>query len=575
MQLLGFCGIIDTMETVLKASDLEQIIRSLKATIANQAAQIAEMSALIKFYEEQFKLSQRRQFGSSSEQSPDQLRFDNMFNEPEDQADPSLKEPTYEEITYTRKKRVGKREADLKDLPIERIDYELTESERACPDCGTYADDIGVTIRDEIKIIPAQVIHVQHAVHAYACGKCKKDLDKPTPIIRADAPTPLISGSLASPSAVAYIASQKYVNGMPLYRIEKGLAYDGVTLARQTMSNWLIHCAQTYLVAIYSLLITFLLKQDIILADETSVQVICEPGRDAKAKSYEWMYRSGSYSKNPVVIYEYQETRNHEHPEKFLKSYEGYLCCDGYQAYHNLPSDIVVAGCWSHTRRYWEKAYDTLPTNKRDGSIAERGLVYCNLLFAFEHEYHGLSPDERYKKRLEFSKPVSDEFFDWVGTLSVLPKSLLGEAVVYALSQRKYLENIYLDGRLELSTNLAERSIKPFVMGRKAWLFSFTPNGAESSSILYSIAETAKANGLNPYQYFKFLLEMLPSSTSSNLEQLLPWSNTLPDICHVPNKELNARPPKPPIYPNKGALNQALTKLREKFTKQFGELNST
>jgi hypothetical protein len=318
-----------------------------------------------------------------------------------------------------------------------------------------------------------------------------------------------------------------------------------------------------------------LLEQDIVLADETSVQVICEPERDAKAKSYEWMYRSGSCSEHPVVIYEYKETRNHEHPEKFLKDYEGYLCCDGYQAYHNLPPAIIVSGCWAHARRYMEEAYYALPTNKRDGSIAERGLVYCNLMFAYEHEYYGLSPEERCEMRLKYSKPVSDEFFDWVGSLYVLPKSLLGKAVGYALAQRKYLENIYLDGRLELSTNLAERSIKPFVMGRKAWLFSYTPNGAESSSILYSIAETAKANGLNPYQYIKFLLERLPIATTSGLEELLPWSDTLPDVCRIPVKESNVKPDKPPLYPSKGELHKALVRLREKFMKKFGDINST
>jgi transposase len=563
------------METVQKVSGLEQKIQSLEAIVASQAAQIAEMSTLIKFYEEQFKLSQRRQFGSSSEQSPDQLRFDNMFNEAEDQSDLSLPEPTFQEITYKRKKRVGKREADLESLPIERIEYELPESERGCPDCGAVMDDIGVTIRDELKIIPAQVIHVEHAIHAYGCGNCKKDINKNTPVIRAEAPVPLISGSLASPSAVAHIASQKYVNGMPLYRIETGLAYDGVTISRQTMSNWLIYCTQNYLVAIYSLLITYLLAQDIILADETSVQVIKEKGREAKTKSFEWLYRSGSRSDRPVVIYEYQETRNQEHPRKFLGGYRGYLCCDGYQAYHNLPPAIVVAGCWSHVRRYWEKAYEAIPKNQRDGSNAERGLVYCNLLFAFEHEYYTLPPDKRREKRLEYSKPVSDEFFEWVSSLNALPKSLMGEAVGYALSQRKYLENIYLDGRLELSTNLAERSIKPFVTGRKAWLFSFTPNGAKSSSILYSIVETAKANGLNPYRYVKFLLEMLPATTSGNLEELLPWSDTLPDGCRVPVKESTAAPVKPPEYQSKGSLHQALLILREKFMRKYGNLDSS
>jgi transposase len=206
-----------------QASDTEQKIQSLESLVASQAAQIAKLEILVKYYEEQFKLAQRRRFGSSSEKSPNQLRFfDDMFNETEDQADPLSAEPTYEEITYKRKKRVGKKKDDLAGLPVERIDYELAESERVCPECGGLMRDIGVTVRDELEIIPAKVVHTEHAVHAYACGNCEKDGDY-MPIIKASAPVPLIGGSLASPSAVAHIAVQKYVNGIPLYRTERGL----------------------------------------------------------------------------------------------------------------------------------------------------------------------------------------------------------------------------------------------------------------------------------------------------------------------------------------------------------------
>ena len=335
-------------------SVLEQKIQSLEAAVAKQSelissqeAQLAKQAALIKFYEEQYALSQRRQFGSSSEQSPDQLRIENFFNEAEDLADPSSPEPVLEEITYKRKKRVGKRGEDLSGLPKERIDYELTESERACPECGETMEDIGVTVRDEIVIVPATVIHREHAAHAYGCGNCEKNGGE-RQIVRAESPPPLISGSLASPSAVAHIVSQKYVNGIPLYRIEKGLTYDGVALSRQTMSNWLVHCAQNYLAAIYSLLISFLIKEDIGHADETTVQVLHEPGRNAKNKSYEWVYRTGRHSEHPLVIFEYQETRKQDHPLAFLKDFKGYLHTDGYQVYHNLPPAIIVVGCWAH-----------------------------------------------------------------------------------------------------------------------------------------------------------------------------------------------------------------------------------
>lgn len=553
------------MESNIKILEMEQKIQSLEAMVAKLSEVVTKQAALIKYYEDQFKLSQRKQFGSSSEQSPDQLRFENMFNEAEDQTDPLLAEPTYEEITYKRKKRVGKREEDLAGLPTERVDYELPESERICPECGDLMGDIGVTVRNELVIIPPKVINREHATHAYACANCEKTGDH-TSVVKAAAPMPMISGSLASPSAVAHIATQKYVNGIPLYRIEKGLTYEGVALSRQTMANWIVYCAQNYLVSIYRLLITFLLQESILHADETTVQVLQELGRAAQTKSFEWLYRTSGYSKYAVVIFEYQETRKQEHPRNFLQGFNGFIHTDGYQAYHNLPPGIIVVGCWSHCRRYWEKLYETVANEKRDGSIAERGLVYCNLMFALEDEFRNLKPEERHQKRLEHSKPVSDDFFQWVGSLNALPKSLLGEAVTYTLSQRVYLENVYLDGRLELSNNRAERSIKPFVQGRKQWLFSCTPNGAEASSIFYSIIETAKENALNPYQYVKFLLEQLPSrKTSDSLEDLLPWSACLPDVCRVPAKTSNIQPQMQRSPKSKGPLHQALLRMREKF----------
>jgi len=541
---------------------MEQKIASLEAIVAKQAEQIAKMEALIKFYEERFKLAQRRQFGASSERSPDQLYFDNMFNEAEDQADPTSPEPAYEEITYKRKKSAGKREEDLSGLPVERIDHELPESERGCPECGTVMDDIGVKVRQELVIVPAQVVVKEHAEHVYGCRRCEQEGDH-TPIVRADSPEPLIAGSLASPSAVALIAVQKYVNCVPLYRQEKGFAYDGVVLSRQTMANWLVTCARRFLTAVYSLLIAYLLREPALHADETTVQVLHEPGRKAQNKSYEWLYRTSGCSKHPVVIYEYQETRGHEHPKEFLRDFRGYLHADGYQAYHNLLPGIIVVGCWFHARQYWENLYKTIPESKRDGSVAERGLVYCNLLFAFEDEFRDLSPEDRCEKRLKYSKPVSDDFFDWAGSLNALPKSLLGEAVSYAINQREYLENVWLDGRLELSNNRAERSIKPFVTGRKNWLFSNTPNGAEASSILYSIIETAKENGLRPQQYVQFLLEKLPNMTTSGLEALLPWSDSLPDCCRAPKKKDIPRKRKK----DKGSLHLALVRLRDKYRK--------
>jgi hypothetical protein len=335
---------------------------------------------------------------------------------------------------------------------------------------------------------------------------------------------------------VAHIAVQKYSNAMPLYRIEKGFHYDGVNFSRQTMSNWIVKCSLTYLFGLYLLMKSELLKEEVLHADETTVQVLREPGRSAQSKSYEWLYRTSGCSKRKIVIYDYKETRKQEHPKEFLKDFKGFLHTDGYQVYHNLPPDIVVVGCWSHARRPWEKALKAIPKDERKGTNEEKGIAYINALFDFERQFKELSPNERYEKRLEQSKPVAEAFFEWAASIGVLPKSPVGEAVHYALSQRKYLENVFLDGRLELSNNRAERSVKPFVMGRKNWLFSNTPDGAQASSIMYSIIETAKENSLHPFRYVKFLLESLPAASVREFEAFLPWSDSLPDDCRVPQK---------------------------------------
>ncbi len=499
---------------------------------ATQAELIAKQEALIKYYESQILLLKRRQFGVSSEKTDVDYRQLTLFGDASKVPPPK---PATEEITYKRKKRIGKREEDLSGLPVERVDYELPEDKRICPECGELLRDIGVDVRRELKLIPAKVVVLEHAAHTYACQHCQKNADM-TPIVKAESPKPLISGSLASPSLVAHIILQKYTNGMPLYRIEKGFQYDGVVVTRQNMTNWVIKCAELYLESIYSLLKSHLLKEYVLHSDGTVVQVLREKGRAAQTKSCEWVYRTSAASKRKIVLYDYQETKGQEHPQAFLKAFKGYLHTDGAPAYHNLPEGITIVGCWAHLHRYWENLLKTLPKDSRKGSDAERGVAYINRLFALEREFKNLSPDERYQKRLEKSKPVADAFFEWVSRLGALPKSPLGKPVTYTLSQRVFLENVFLDGRLEFSNNRCERSVKPFVMGRKAWLFSCSPEGARASSVLYSIIETAKENGLHSFHYVKFLLETLPNATCSGIEALLPWSDSLPEYCFVPCK---------------------------------------
>jgi len=513
-------------------SEITAQLAAMQSQIDEQAVLIEKQAALIKYYEHQFLLLKRRQFGASSEKSDIDVRQLNLFPEPEAVELSDINET--EEINYTRKKRKGKREEDLSGLPVERIDYKLEGDGRKCPECGETMCDIGVSdIRRELRLTPAKVDVVEHAVHACACKNPEcVEIGGGTPIIvKAEAPRALIPGSLASPSLVAHIIAQKYSNGMPLYRLEKGFQYDGVVVSRQNMANWAIKSVELYLVLIYSMLVFFFMKEPVAHSDGTHTQVLREPGRAPQTKSCVRVYRTSACSERKIVIYEYTETKREEHPKRFLEDFAGFLHADGESGYHNLPASIVIVGCWAHLRRYWENLLRTIPKDKRKDSDAERGVAYITQLFLFEREFKDLSPEKRYKKRLEKSKPVSDAFFAWAEKLAPLPKSPLGKPVHYALSQRQYLENVFLDGRLEFSNNRAERSVKPYVMGRKAWLFSTSPEGAHANSVLYSIVETAKENGLHPFLYIKYLLETLPNLKSSDAAHLLPWSDTLPISC--------------------------------------------
>jgi len=505
------------------------IERSEYDFLLNAKSRIVELEALVKWYENQLLSAKRRLFGSSSEKTDVDFRQLALFGEA---VAPEQPVPETEEIAYKRKKRRGKREEDLSDLPVERINYELPESGRICPDCGDIMRDVGVRTRRELKLIPAKVVVLEHAAHTYACRNCAENGER-TPFLKAQAPKALIAGSLASPSLVAYIAAQKYCNGMPLCRLEKGFSYDGVTISRQTMANWVIQCSERYLEPLCEVLKRHLLAENALHSDETPVQVLREPGRAATTKSYEWVYRTSGCSKHKIVVYEYKQTRSGEHLKKFLKDFKGLLHTDGYQAYHNLPPGITVIGCWAHVRRKFEDILKKIPGDRRKGTSAETGVAYINALFSLERKFSGLPPKERYEKRLEKSKPIADAFFEWAASLGALPKSPIGGAVHYALSQRKYLENVFLDGCAEVSNNRAERSVKPFVMGRKAWLFSNTPAGAAASSVMYTLIETAKENGLHPYRYLEFLLETLSSNSTLDLETLLPWNDTLPETCRV------------------------------------------
>ena len=492
----------------------------------------------MKYYEELLRINRAKKYGPSSEKWPLAEQI-NLFNEVEAFSDTIIienEDDEFQETTLKRKKRRGKREEDFSNLPVETIEYTIPDSEAICPIHETPMHVMKKEIHRRLEIIPAQAKVIEEVQYSYACRDCDRDGIE-TVIMRAAMPKPLLPRSFASPGAVAFIMVQKYMNAMPLYRLSQSLKYDDINLSRQTMCNWVLECTALYLKYIFEGIKSKLLDEhDIIAADETTVQVLREPGKKPQSKSYMWMFRTGADVDVPLVVYEYHDSRQHKHAREFFSGHvKGcYVLCDGYDAYHNLPERFIAVGCWNHCRSYFVDALKVIPEADRNGSQTMAGFSYIEAIFRLEKRFKHLSPEERHKKRLEHSKPIADAFFKWAFSACVLPKSAVGKAVSYALAQKTYLLNVYLDGRLEFTNNISERTIRYFVIGRKNWLFSNSPRGADTSAKVFSIIETAREIGLNPYEYLKYVLEMAPNITDlDEMDLLMPWSPSLPDYCRV------------------------------------------
>lgn len=520
--------------------NIEEAFKELQNQNMLLIQQIEELTAKLNWYEEQFRLSQQKRFGSSSEKTNlDQL---SIFNEAEKESRPEKEEPTIEEITYKRRKSKGLNKKSFEDLPVEVIEYDLGEEEKTCPECGSPLHKMSKEVRRELKVIPAEVKIVEHVCYVYACRQCEKN-NTFTPIVQAKMPNPVLKGSFVSPSLLAYVMDRKYSEAVPLYRQEQQFKKFGIDLSRQNLANWIIHGANNWLKFIYDRMHTYLLNEPIIHADETVMQVLDEEGKKPTSKSYMWLYATGVYSP-PIFLYEYQPSRAKKHPKEFLKGFNGFLQTDGYPGYNSVEN-VTLVGCFAHARRGFADALKALPDDSTLARTnAEEGIEFCNKLFKLEKEFkkENLSPEERYKQRLEKSRPVLKDFLSWLKEKEkqTLPKSSLGKAISYCLNQWDKLEAFMLDGRCEISNNRAERAIKPFVIGRKNFLFSKSPKGAQASAVVYSIIETAKANNLNPFYYLTYLFEKLPNIDLDNLEELdnlLPWSDSIPQECKVPNKE--------------------------------------
>lgn len=501
----------------LQSQVAEQLAQNekLQAEKATADKKNAHLQAQVTTLQEQLNLALARRYAASSEKiSPDQLHF---FSEAEEDAEAAelSAEETITVPVHKRKKRGRKKLPDS--LPRVKVVHDLTEEERYCPHDGAALTEIGEVISEQLDIVPAKIQVIQHIRKQYACdcGHCIKT---------ADLPAQPIPKSMASPGLLAHITVSKYQDALPLYRQETILQRIGVDIPRATLANWMIQ-AGNLVQPVINLLRDRLLGYDILQMDETPVQVLNEPGKTAQSTSYIWLQRGGPPNQ-PVVLYDYDPGRGAGVPQRLLNDFSGYLQTDGYGGYNAVvtANGLIHVGCMAHARRKFSEALKAQGKNKKRGK-AHRGLTLIQKLYRVEKQCRKLSAEERHVRRQQQAKPILDEMRTWLDTVlpQVPPRSVTGKALIYLHNEWEKLIRYLDDGRLEIDNNGAENAIRPFVIGRKNWLFSASVKGVKSSVNLYSLIETAKANGLEPYAYLRYLYTELPKvETVEAIEALLP-----------------------------------------------------
>ncbi len=489
--------------------------------ISKHEQTVSEYSTEISQLREYIRLLKSQRFGRSSERS-DPLQPP-LFNEAEVLADAAREEETAIEVPAHRRRRGGRK--PLPDhLPRVEVVRDIEEHEKVCPnDSGHVLQRLGEEKAERIVYKPAELYVEVEIRPKYACGTCKDHV-----ACRAPSPQP-IPKSMASASLLAQIATAKYVDGLPLARQEKVLGRLGIDLPRATLAAWMIRCGEL-VHPLTDLLLEKIRAGGYVLADETPFQVLKEKGKRAESQSYLWALRKEDPT-HPLLYYEYAPTRSGEVARGLLEGFEGYLQTDGYAGYDAFDEtpDVVHVGCFAHARRKFDEALRGQGKGKKKSPkqrLADQGLSRINKLFKIERSYRDAPPEERHQLRQEKLAPLVRELREW--TLAskgrVPPTSLSGKAIDYLDGQWPKLERVLEDGRLELSTNAVERAIRPFVIGRKAWLFADTPSGATASARLYTLVETAKANGVEPWRYLEAIFTRLPvASTRADYEALMPW----------------------------------------------------
>ena len=511
---------------MLNSDPLPRNVDELTSIATTLREQVIQQSLFIDQLLEQIRLGRHHRFGVKSEHiSPDQLRL--LLEEAQSQVPEAVSDKEHEkdpESPPARKRKRGRRQ--LPDyLPRVEIEHSLDEQACQCERCSTALIAFSTKVSEQLEIVPAQVRVLRHTRHSYRCPNCEDAEIKTAPL-----PTQPIPKSNASPSTLVYLIIAKYLEGMPLFRLERQLNRYGMPVLRSTLANWMIQSGE-----LIQPLINFmrekLISYDIVQMDESRFQVLREDGKTAQSQSYIWVQRGGP-PEAPVTLYDYDPSRSHSVPMRLLEGFKGYLQTDAYEGYGPVcrDSQLISVGCMAHARRKFDealKAQSAVDPNKTKSTLAATALKTIQSLYRIERKIKNLSSEEKKAIRQEQSAPILKELKTWLDThvIVVPPKSILGKAMKYMLKQWEKLIVYINDGRLNIDNNLCENAVRPFVMGRKSWLFATSVAGANASANLYSLVETAKANGHEPYAYLLTVFTKLPAAkTLEDIEALLPFN---------------------------------------------------
>jgi len=506
-----------TKETLAQTDNLDEV----KKLALNLFEENRIYKSENKVLQEQIRSLQDKLFGRKSEKAPKDDGQLSLFDIPE--PDMPISKESEETIvaSHTRKKR-GRKPLP-KNLPRVDVVHELNEEELHCG-CGHLKSHIGQEVSEQLDYIPAKVQVIRNIRYKYACKNCEGTDDSGPTVSIARMPDQIIPKSMSTPGLLAHIMTAKFADALPFYRQEKQFSRIGIELPRSTMCNWAMKVVAACDI-LMDMMKDSILKGPMINIDETTVQVLKEPG---KSKSYMWVFKGGPPDK-PIILFQYHPTRSGDVAAAFLKGYKGIVQTDGYGGYNFLADkkDILHVGCWVHARRKFKEVTKAAGNKKNLSGNAGTALNYISKLYKIEKEARQkkLPPDKIYTQRQSQAVPILEEFKRWLDAKveKAPPKSLLGKAINYTLNEWHCLIKYTEDGIIKLDNNAVENAIRPFVVGRKNWLFSSTPQGAHASAAIYSLIETAKANGLDPYWYLKYLFKYLPEAmTEDGFEALLP-----------------------------------------------------